>query len=273
MSQSIVLSCPNCATRFSAPADKFIPNGRQVRCSNCQQTWFHAAPTTSEIPAPDAATGLSGGATVSTRGATSVTATAPAPAKATATPAPAKEATTTPEGSTIREELAQRERRRRDGGFFTWLLWALALLLLAAILAYVFRAPLARAVPSLAPALERYTDRIDTTAQRLVGTQAPASPFVLRDIRYDLRGYDEGEEGERAMLVEAQVENTGDTDLPAPQLRVRIVDPEGAPLLAAIIGPEDMDAATIKAGGSTRYFTRIPEPSADFARVLVDFEE
>jgi predicted Zn finger-like uncharacterized protein len=263
MSENIVLSCPNCATQFSAPADKFIPNGRQVRCSNCQHTWFHAAPTTS------GAASLKGGATISTRGATAASATATATTAAATTVATATSATTRP---TIRDEIAERERRR-GGGFFSWLLWALALFLLAAILTYIFREPLKRAVPSLAPTIERYTDRVDTTAQRLVGTGKPAPVLVPANIRYDLKGYDEGEEGEKAMLVEAQLKNTGDEDLPAPQLRVRIVDEDDEQLLGAMIGPEDMMATTIKAGETTRYFVRIPEPPADFDRVLVDLEK
>ncbi len=266
MSQSIVLNCPNCATRFSAPAEKFIPNGRQVRCSNCQHTWFHAAPTVSH------ATTLKGGATVSTKGATTATATA----MTTATEATAATATNViaaaPESQTIRDEIAERERQR-GGGFFSWLLWALALFLLAAILAYIFREPLKRAAPSLAPYIEQYTTRVDTTAQRLVGTGKPAPVLIPSNIRYDLKGYDEGEEGEKAMLVEAQLKNIGDEELPAPQLRVRIVDADNEQLHGTVIGPEDMDAMTIKPGESTRYFVRIPEPPVDFDRVLVDLEE
>ncbi len=271
MSENIVLSCPDCATRFSAPADKFIPNGRQVRCSNCKHTWFQAAPAAPKpVTVPDVAT-LTGGKTISTEGTTSVTATAPTKVKVAAAPT-AIAASTPPNRTTIRDEIVERERRR-GGGFFTWLLWTLVLLLLAAILAYIFRDPLARAVPSLAPTLERYTERVDTTAQRLIGTQAPASSFALANIRYDLKGYDEGEEGEKSMLVEAQVKNTSDEELPAPQLRMRIVDEYNDPLHATIIGPEDMDATTIKPGESTRYFIRVPEPPTDFARVLVDLEE
>ena len=233
MSQTIVLTCPNCATRFSAPADKFLPNGRQVRCSQCQHMWFHAAPTGSRV-ATAAASG--------------------APGAAVARPA-------------IRETLAGR-RRDRGAGLFTWLLWAIALFLLAAILAYVFREPLRRAAPRAAPWLDRYVRTVDHTAQGLIGRTELRSPLQLKNIHYDVNEYD----GEKAILVEADLANTGGEDLPAPKVHVRIVDADSDPMLAAIVGPEDM-SETIAAGATTRYFVRIPEPPAEFDRVLLNIEE
>lgn len=36
----MILTCPNCATRYSTTAEAIGANGRTVRCSNCEKTWF-----------------------------------------------------------------------------------------------------------------------------------------------------------------------------------------------------------------------------------------
>ena len=34
------LICPNCEAQYEVPDDAIPPGGRDVQCSNCQQTWF-----------------------------------------------------------------------------------------------------------------------------------------------------------------------------------------------------------------------------------------
>lgn len=47
---SLILTCPECATRYVAKAESLEPPGRTVRCSRCEHTWFQdvAAPAASE---------------------------------------------------------------------------------------------------------------------------------------------------------------------------------------------------------------------------------
>jgi len=137
-----------------------------------------------------------------------------------------------------------------------------------AILAYVLRDPLRSMVPRAAPLLDRYTGTVDRTAQGLVGLTNPRSPYELRGIHYDVKEYD----GEKAILVEADLVNTSDEAVAAPKVHVRVVDADRAPMYATIIGPED-GSKTIAPNRTTRYFVRIGDPPADFDRVLLNIEE
>ncbi len=40
------LICPNCSAQYEVPADVIPAEGRDVQCSNCQETWFQTNPDT-----------------------------------------------------------------------------------------------------------------------------------------------------------------------------------------------------------------------------------
>lgn len=42
----MILTCPECATRYQTDAALFMPEGRRVRCAKCGHIWFQAAPET-----------------------------------------------------------------------------------------------------------------------------------------------------------------------------------------------------------------------------------
>ncbi|MDT7933556.1 MAG: zinc-ribbon domain-containing protein [Sphingomonadaceae bacterium] len=55
------ITCPNCGARFRVPADAIPPEGRDIVCANCRQSWHQqataealveAAPTASMPAAP-----------------------------------------------------------------------------------------------------------------------------------------------------------------------------------------------------------------------------
>ena len=50
---SMILTCPECATRYQTDAALFVPDGRTVRCAKCSHVWHQAAPEDEPVLAPD----------------------------------------------------------------------------------------------------------------------------------------------------------------------------------------------------------------------------
>ena len=47
----MILTCPECATRYQTDASHFSPDGRKVRCAKCGHVWYQAVPA-AEANAP-----------------------------------------------------------------------------------------------------------------------------------------------------------------------------------------------------------------------------
>lgn len=49
----MILTCPQCATRYRVNGASFAPPGRQVRCAKCQHSWFQSPPAEEELALVD----------------------------------------------------------------------------------------------------------------------------------------------------------------------------------------------------------------------------
>jgi predicted Zn finger-like uncharacterized protein len=54
MLPTMILTCPQCATRYEADAAKFAPPGRKVRCAKCGHVWHQEAPADEHAPVVEA---------------------------------------------------------------------------------------------------------------------------------------------------------------------------------------------------------------------------
>jgi len=48
----MIITCPDCATRYDVDDDRFHPKGRSVRCTDCGESWFVPAPEPIEELSP-----------------------------------------------------------------------------------------------------------------------------------------------------------------------------------------------------------------------------
>lgn len=53
----MILTCPNCTTRFLLPVHTLVPDGRRVKCCECDEVWF-------QLPDPDELAALEAGPAV-----------------------------------------------------------------------------------------------------------------------------------------------------------------------------------------------------------------
>src|SRR5579862_8183996 len=51
----MIITCPQCETRYTTDAATFPASGRKVRCSKCGQVWHQAAPEPERVLAPEPA--------------------------------------------------------------------------------------------------------------------------------------------------------------------------------------------------------------------------
>jgi predicted Zn finger-like uncharacterized protein len=58
----MIITCPSCATRYDVDDDRFSPDGRSVRCAECNESWFVPAPQPIENLMPLNAKGRKSGA-------------------------------------------------------------------------------------------------------------------------------------------------------------------------------------------------------------------
>lgn len=114
MSDKMIVACPKCETRFVAPLEKFLPQGRKVRCAKCGHAWFQNVDgSVSDLPAAAAATTA---AASSAPSASATTPPAPSVTTAPVDPVPMPKPTATPVESLMDRATRAVEKPSFDQG-------------------------------------------------------------------------------------------------------------------------------------------------------------
>lgn len=251
----MILTCPQCATRYQADAAKFQPAGRNVRCAKCGHLW-HQDPPPAEAAAQEAAPEI---------------AAAPPPPSAPPEPEPVpsfaapepppppRPQAFAPNPVIAREQAvpvpdAPRASSRWPKRFALGAGWIalIAVVLLIGWSALAFRNQITTIWPQSASA---YAALGMKTASNGLDIQNYASAR-------------ETENGEPVLVVTGIVANSGAHELPVPQIRAALTDEERRELYHWTFMP---GVATLKPGQTAKFRSRLSNPPGGGSHVELRF--
>ncbi|HVV65143.1 MAG TPA: DUF3426 domain-containing protein [Rhizomicrobium sp.] len=221
----MILTCPQCATRYQADGAKFLPAGRNVRCAKCGHLWRQEPPPAETDAPADLA----------------VVEAAPPPAA----PSAARPAAYAPDPIAARDIDAAlpATRARWPMRLAVAAGWAglIAIVLVVGWSAYTFREQVATVWPQSA------------SLYAALGLKANASGIDIKDVRYRR----DVENGQTVLAVTGVLENSSARELPAPQMRAALFDNDRRELYHWTFFPGVM---TLEPGQSTKFVTRLSNP-------------
>lgn len=236
----MILTCPQCATRYQADAAKFQPAGRNVRCAKCGHLWHQDAPP----PEPDAALEA-----IVAPEPPAPPIPPPRPSALAPNPVVARE----PAARSSREPAARPSREpavttprapsRWPARIGLGLGWA-ALIVAVALIGwsmFSFREQIAAVWPQSA------------SLYAALGLKPAASGLDIRDVAYKR----ERQSGQPVLSVSGRLANTSSRELPVPEIRVALIDADDRELYHWTFVPGVM---SLRPGESKAFSTRLDNP-------------
>lgn len=233
----MVITCPNCRTRFQIRPSSLGEKGRNVRCSSCGNRWFVEPFPEPAAPAPPAPEPVP-------------TSPAPAPEPAAAAPPPPPEPTPL---STAPPRPSARRATSRGSGIAGWLV--LAVVALALVGAVVARNAIVATVPAALP------------IYRLVGLPVTLElGLAFRDLGSSRRDTATGS----TVLVTGTIVNTTGREVRVPRLRIALLD-QGSREIES--GLHDPPQRSLPPQGTTRFEIALENPPDEARDFTITFAE
>ncbi len=226
----MILTCPQCATRYQTDVASFQPAGRKVRCAKCSHVWFQEAPQPEpaeiELPAPPEPPQW-----------------APAPVHQAYAPDVEEETQ-----ETIEEAPAKPPMRLDRLALVAGWLGLAALVLLIGWATVSYRQEIATLWPQ------------SSSLYSALGMKVNARGIAFADVS---RRY-ETENDQMVLAVSGTIINVSARELPVPPVRVILTGQDARELYHWSFTP---DAATLQPGQRLHFLTRLSNPP-DSARHL-----
>ena len=244
----MILTCPECSTRYLTKENAIGPNGRTVRCAKCDSTWFVASEA-DELSLKDNQSVVEDIVPVAA-------ASVPAAASSFTTSAAEPSAPLDRPGAHVvmRDKVDQDRRRRRLTS--VGLIWAvpLALLCVAAILGYVFRQNIVNGIPQTATLYKAVG--IDVTLSGL-SIEDPITRSALVD-------------GQPVFVVNGAVRNITSKTQDVPLVELSLHSKDGEPLVTWLV-----DTRKDKLGEKERvtFVSEYPNPPVDAVKLRYRFAD
>lgn len=232
----MILTCPECATRYFVPDDKVGPDGRTVKCSSCGNRWTaHGEPALELFVDAD-------------EGATVRDSFEPVADEAPVSALPGEEL------PKVFRQKADTDRRVREA-VTTGVVWAgMAVALIGLVAAaIVFRVHVVQIWPGSAAAYAR------------VGMRVNRLGLTIEDVRAEPALQD----SHAALAVTGVIRNVEDRPAAAPPLRVSLINKAGKVVAVKLAAPAD---PLIPPGGVRHFVVTLLDPPTTASDLEVAFD-
>jgi predicted Zn finger-like uncharacterized protein len=254
----MILTCPECATRFSTKAEAIGPNGRTVRCSQCSATWFAAADpdilSLNEIQQADTikvdeslASGRDGG-----RGTDGDDFSIPEIGVAAPDETADDDAIHVGAHAVIRDKADRKKAHRRIFGVAMIWIVTMGLLIVAALIAWLFRAQIVEKFPATSGVYEA------------LGIHADASGLEI----YDVTPAHGISDGNPVLFVTGKVKNDDVRARDVPLIRLSFKNAGDEIVASWVVQPSN---AQLSPGDSFSFSSQYPNPPIDATKLVSAF--
>jgi len=232
----MILTCPECATRYQTDAAQFPSGGRDVRCAKCSHVWHQDAPVTEPEPRLDAA-----------EAERTMQPSIPAAAEPTA-----HHTAYAPQLDAVKAAESQPDLRRRGERVAIAAGWiGLAVIVMAVGWSAIrFREVIASVWPQSAPFYSMIGMTVNTRGIDLINVVSRRSH----------------EDGQTVLAIRGRLVNVTSHPVPVPELSVKLTDDDQHELDHWTFTPR---AASLKPGEKLDFATRRTNPPEDARHVEV----
>jgi len=228
----MILTCPDCATRYSTSAQAIGPNGRKVKCSNCETTWFVSAePDIMLLQDEENAQRV-------------IQETPPEERFDSQNEVGFGAKPVTGAHVQIRDMADQRRRNQRLMGISALWFGTFGILFLGALLAYMFRQPIVERFPASASIYSAFN--IDVKVNGLNFEDPKTRTVVLN--------------GTPTFIVNGHIQNVSSEAREIPLIELSLVNASSETLASWVVQPSQPKLA---AGERMEYVSEYPNPPVD----------
>jgi len=239
----MILTCPNCATRYFVPDERIGPAGRTVRCASCATKWTAHAEAPLELATPSANDSAAFDPFDPFDPSNPVDSGAPSLNELPGDDLP----------KAFRERAQNREKMREaatQGAVWAGMVGCLAVILGIGV---VMRQDVARMWPRTAGAYAMVGLPVNLVGLAIENQHAQPA---LRD-------------GHAALVVTGSLRNIRDRPIATPPLRISLLNPAGKPVAVKIADP---GGARIMPGEARRFSVDLLDPPVSATDVEIAFD-
>jgi predicted Zn finger-like uncharacterized protein len=241
----MILTCPQCQTRYEADASKFAPPGRKVKCAKCGNIWHHQEAPAAEPAAASKADAAPAPAPQAEPELTPVLppkpAVEPEPQRAAYAPAPERVAER-PAPSAAKKSKPPARAPRRLGAIAGWA-GLVVVILVIGWSSLTYRQQIATVWPQAASFYSALGLRVNTRGLDFV------------DVAY----HRETEDGQPVLAVTGKLVNISARDISVPPIEVVLTDDSKRMLYHWSFSST---AHTLRPGQQVAFLTRLSSPPA-----------